>query len=245
MAIVNLQRVPLISNGNFYSYNHVEGEKDSDGVKITVPQDPLVLSCTLYRLRKIDPSVWHSLTLDGKLAENLNEEDISLADKIRTHFQHKLLLLKLKLGKLSKFRTDLTNFLNSNSAYADGTYSFPNSYVGMLYKLPYFYEYDKGIETIFDGMYSEVKGAEVVQDVRSLKFITKLLPHSRRNSNLEYWFTDVVGNKVSLVVEKNNPLAGLWESVIRQNDVLIDGRYEIRRRDSISFYQCANWEIVL
>lgn len=210
-------------------------------------KEPLVLSCALYRQRESHKN-W-SLTNDHI---TINDTDQVLADDIRQHYNAKLTWMVLKGIELSKFRNDLNVFLNS-SFYDDNeqVYTVPDELIGLIYKLPYFYEYDKNLDSVFDGKKDTIR----VEDypflttlgpyTLQMDFINKLtLGRTGPNYADEYWFRmyDKNNTRVMLPLLAHNPLVNLFEKVIT-NTITVTGHFAIRKKDDYMFMQPNRWTL--
>ncbi len=224
-------------------------EKKDDKVKTEL--DLLVLSSALYRLRTTTPKNEgtyhiHGMSLeDPTLSNKVLPEDYILADNIKEHFGQKLMMLKLKSVPLTKFREDLNSFLHGNwHTDPAGVFIYPKNFVGMVYKLPYLYEYDMSIRDVFESEYQEIVGPQTVKGEKKLELIKVITPVRKNFNNVEYWFSDDKNNRVMVSVEKNNPLMSVFDSLVK-NPINIKGKFEMRRKDSTQFYNTPTWEVVL
>lgn len=218
--------------------------------KFTVHEDPIALSCVMYRLRTTNdtiddrPSYIFNLQADAKtLAKSITSEDRLLAQTIRSFYNGKLVVSRLRNQPLTKFRQDLATLLLMNvDEY--GLYSIPEKFSGMLYKLPYFYEYDRNlIDDVFGSEYCSVDGPRNLE-FANLNFIRKLDAYRKRKSVYEYWFTDDRNNRVVLYMEKSNPALQLFEKHINENNIFVRGLFVIRHLDNLSFYTPNNvWQL--
>lgn len=211
-----------------------------------VHEDPIALSCVMYRLRTTDetiedrPSYLFNLQSDSKiLAKSITAEDRLLAQLIRTFYNGKLIVARLRNQALTKFREDLAALLLL-TANEYGIYDIPEKFAGMLYKLPYFYEYDRLlIDNVFGSEYFSVDGPRQKESA-SLTFIRKLDAHRKRSPRYEYWFMDEDTNRVVLYVDKSNPIEPLFEQYVR-NNIMITGRLISKRIDNLNFYTPYNY----
>jgi hypothetical protein len=213
---------------------------------VTSDFDLLVLSCTLYRLKTLDPTKKYLSLTDSDLHHYITTEDEMLAKKVHQHFSHKLVLLTLRGKELTKFRKDLNSFLNSN--YFDKQnqkYKYPTPMLGLAYKLPYLYFYDMEIFYMFGGDYNNtVKGEPVVKGQKTLTYLRKIKTNVKNDNSFEYWFDDEHSNKVSIKVEEKNPLITLFDSLIK-NPITVNGKFEARRKDSLHYYSTPIWNVVV
>lgn len=215
-----------------------------------VYEDPIALSCVMYRLRTTDetidgrPNYLFNLQADSKtLAKSITAEDRLLAQTIRTFYNGKLIVARLRNQTLTQFRQDLaTLLLMVPDEY--GLINIPEKFSGMLYKLPYFYAYDRTlIDDVFGSEYFSVDGPRQ-KETASLTFISKLDAHRKRNPRYEYWFMDEKDNRVVLYLEKSNPIEPLFEQRVQENTINIKGLMVIKHLDNLNFYTpCNYWTI--
>lgn len=222
--------------------------EDDNYIQTAYPvyEDPVALSCVMYRLRTTDesiddrPSYLFNLQSDAKLlAKSITAEDRLLAQTIRTFYNGKLIVARLRNQELTSFRKDLANLLLlTMDEY--GKYNIPERFMGMLYKLPYFYEYDRAlIDDVFGSEYSSIHGPKR-KDSAKLSFICKLDAYRKRAPRYEYWFADEDMNRVVLYVEKNNPIEPLFQQYVDKNYVYVTGSFHAKRIDNLNFYTSHN-----
>lgn len=201
--------------------------------------DPLLLSCTLYRMIKEQPNSavrCYSLDNHGKeIAKQITSEDRELSTLVGKYYKDKVLVQKLKGEELTKFRTDLYTYLSERP------YNVSAKFIGMIYKLPYFYEYDKGLSEIF-GIDQEVQLVHYFIDTKHMNFISKLNAHKKRTPEYEYWFSDEQGIKYMVPVAKSNPLVKLWESTVSKEPVNINAKFERKYRDGRGYFVATGWK---
>lgn len=213
----------------------------------TFTEDPLLISCTLYRLVKETPesNQYRCLGLtehQDKIISKITQQDRVFAEIVRSYYKSKLLVAKLRGQHFSKFKKDLELYLNTDSSE-----KISNKYLGLVYKLPYFYEYDMKLAEIFEGEYKSIDKDYLSKDhTRSsveLSFIEKADNGQKKSRNYEYWFKDEFGNRIRLLLEKNNPIIPLWENTIKSGNVVIDSRFALKQRDNLHFYAANGWHI--
>lgn len=218
--------------------------------KVKTELDLLVLSSTLYRLRNTTTKEGnfhiHSMSLvDSQLSNHVAQEDYVLADTIKEHFSQKLLMMQLKSQKLTNFREDMNRFLHNNYHDPAGLFVYPENFVPMAYKLPYLYDYDMKIREVFDTDYRDISGPEVIKGDKTLTHVKTIKSVVRKDSGkVEYWFNDDRENKVMVSLEKHNPLLSLFDAIVK-NPVTLKGKFEMRRKDTLQFYNMPTWEVVI
>ena len=140
------QSINTISLSSLSGYNNDFEFAFNDNVKkyeiFEVSQDLLVLSTCWYRLRKEKKASNISKLTDNTLFINIIDEDRIFAGTIRDYYSKKILVWKLKNNRLTSFRQDLSEFINT-----DGK-KFKETMMPLAYRLPEFYEYDIEFEKI-------------------------------------------------------------------------------------------------
>lgn len=208
--------------------------------------DPLLLSCTLHRLikesRENDSVKYLNWSLNeyaDKIASKITDQDRVFAESLKSYYNSKLLMAKLRGDHFTKFKTDLMQYLHNSPT------TLLQSFVGMVYKLPYFYEYDMQLVEIFDGAKSDLEKARVKLDRQDIKlsFISKADNGQKRARHYEYWFKDENNLRFLVEVEKHNPIRILWENAIQEGDLSINSIFEKKRRDNLEFYVAKGWHI--
>jgi hypothetical protein len=220
----------------------------SEPENITFNEDPLVLSCTQYRLSTevINPDETRRLygikTDAAALQKLATQEDRDLAVKIRTYYGGKIAFAKLRGNKMSKFREDLAKFI---SIEWNGPAEISENFLGMIYKLPYFYEHDLLlVNEVFETEYHEIKKPQRNKDEVTLTYIRSVNEYQKKNPSIKYWFKDEHSNRICVSVEKMNPLIPAWEECIKK-PVTIKGNYIERAYDTLHFYRVnPGWKIV-
>jgi hypothetical protein len=246
----------IVYNRNTHDIVHLGDLFSDDEVKeipFKTEVDLLVLSCTIYRLRNLykdategDKLNWHLKTLsllDRDVQRYVTPEDYEMANTVRDFFQKKILVLTLK-GPLSPFRTDLSIFLNSNWKTSDKVFTYPDKFVGLVYKLPYFYFYDVALQDIFDGDYFTITGPSLTKGAKSVQHLKTIIPQRKNSSAIEFWFKDEQNNRVMISLEKHNPLVNVFDKMV-EKPINIEASFQLRMRDSLQYYHAPVWKCVL
>ena len=234
------------------NWDNLFSPKPKTEEKIKTELDLLVLSCAIYRLRHAkydDPVVanrYKCLSLiDDNVQQYVTQDDYALADLVKDHFQQKLILLSLKSTQLTPFRADLSRFLNMNwHTDPAGVFIYPKEFVGLAYKLPYLYSYDLEMRNIFGGDYYSIQGPTTLRDTKTVKHLKTLTSHRKYATSVEFWFEDEKGNRVMLNVDKNNPLMNVFDKMV-ENPIKIEGKFEMRLKDTLQYYHVPVWKCVV
>lgn len=207
-------------------------------------EDVLTLSCAWYRLREekkqnttLSPSSGINYITDKLLFDSVIEEDRVLASNIRDYYSKKLMLLKLKQLNLTKYREDLNAFIHNNGK------TFTHEVIGMVYRLPEFYQNDITLDSIFTDKPKITKSLETyVRETKTLTHIDTTFVQNKRRKIIEYWFTDESNYVNSVFLEHNNPLVNIWETIIRQ-PIRLNAVYNLKNVDDYLYYRAELYTI--
>jgi hypothetical protein len=224
-------------------------KKAEEVTEVLTIEDPLVLSCTLYRFANpnsedYNPTIrFLNLMKDqSQILAKTTDADRTLADEIRRYYRGKFVFLKLRGEQPTKFRKDLEQFVAIDW---DPSFTITEKTVGMICKLPFFYEHDMGlINDVFGSETHSIKKHVSIGDSVTLTFIKVLDENQKGKTTFSYWFKDSNDNRFSIPVEKNNSLIPTWEEFIKK-PVTLSGHYTSRSYDSLEFYKVARgWKII-
>ena len=208
-------------------------------------EDPLLLSCVLYRLTNEDLNVLAATDLmSAFVKEQITDEDRVFAGTVRRHYNDKIVLTTLRGDRITPFRQDLGRFLSGEFKTTGESHQFPTKFLGMLYKLPYFYKYDKELGTVFDGEYHSLKGDVLNYDTehKKLTFIKKIMSYRKGRNPHEYWFSDHKDDRIMLSVEARSPLADLFDHYLSSNkNISVKGYFRAARKDTLEYYRAQTW----
>lgn len=191
-------------------------------------EDLLTLSVCAQRLTKADGS-YNDLSSEY-LVEKVTDDDRARSDEIRKYYQQKLLHLTLQGTKLTKYREDLQNFLyNDTNKYKEG-------FVGLAYKLPYFYDYDQELSNIFDSGFVTTKRSSDSQGIKKLTFVKSILNSQRSHKSVEYWFKDDLGDRYMISFSKDDLLLPLLDKHISSGYIELTGMFYKKKKDNREFF---------
>lgn len=218
-----------------------DSRRDTPEISYNFTVDPLLISCTLHRLIKesrVKHCNWSLVEHMDKIISNITDQDRIFAEAVKSYYMTKLLMAKLRGDELTKYKSDLLKCLH------DSSLSLSSKFVGMIYKLPCFYEYDMQLIEIFGGEYNDIsrKFYKDREDV-TLSFISKADNGQKRARHYEYWFKDSDDVRILLEVEKHNPVRNIWEQSIKLGTININAVFEKKRRDNLEFYVARAWSV--
>jgi hypothetical protein len=200
--------------------------------------DPIALSCAAYRQYQLHPANrWPDLN-----EMTVESQDREQADVIRKYYADRLVLDVLRQQQpISGFRRKLYGLVT-------GSVKLKKHEIGMVYRLPYFYEEDTGLDQIAEQTTSAdimYIGNEITAEFVLKKHITK----SRRTGEfVQFWLTRTGDSAAYAVMLKiDNPFLSLLNSVVAYPTTLKvrawTKQFRGHHRDRM-YYQLGNLELV-
>jgi hypothetical protein len=192
--------------------------KKRDTRPLNLPQDPLALSWASYWITKKNPQRrWTPL-------EELtaSTHDIEMAEVTRKYYRDKIMMKNLRGTPMTQFQQDLYDICN-NGVVTHG-------HLGMLYRLPYFYEEDTTKQLLYAN-HQPVQGKTGGMAERRTKTLTPLstIVRSRaRNETIQFWFQDEGNALVLWSVLHNNPLRPLVESLVEKGTITVSAFFHLK-----------------
>lgn len=198
------------------------------------PIDTLTLSCTKFNHRDK-----HFLSLEMSM-ELIREADMKLTDEIVDYYSKKIMMWKL-LGKpLTKFREDLNTYIHSDRK------NVPEEFMGLVYKLPYFYALDKEYDQLklqFNKVNSNTHILSGTFELEFVKTITNPIKAKKYIKDKEYWFSCNQEPYVLKLASTNN-LLSVWDSILEKNHkVLVSGSMFLKNYDDFPHWELAKWKL--
>jgi len=149
----------------------------------------------------------------------------------------------LKGLKLSKFRTDMREFITSDVLI------YNQQHIGMIFKLPEFYKYDTELSELKLEHFSNSNltlGKAYTKTVKSLKPLSRLHRKIRLKDTYEYWFAVSGCDQGALLsIEKNNTLLSLWEDMFHnRQELTINAFYHVVNGRGFNHYDIVNFSLV-
>jgi hypothetical protein len=223
-------------------YKHHEGVKKYEVYES--PEDILALSVTWKRLNQHHPSAVAGVSnlLSKELFTHINDEDRELGQEIRDYYSKKVMIWKLKNARFSKFRDDLNAYIHSPTPLL-----VKNDLMGMIYYLPYFHEYDTGVDEVRVQVNPKINvSLQMVRDTpRELEPLRKVVSKRKSSVTNHYWFKDIeTGSAVQFVFEVSNPLEHIWSKMFAKNEIMeVTGSYYKKSRDDFEYLNVKNWKL--
>lgn len=202
-----------------------------------INENLLTLSCVNHRLTPV-PILGSKIQF---LYENVTDDDRIKSQLIKDYYSKKIMLWSITGLHLSKFRSDLSTFIH-NEVLGPNI----NEFIGLAYKLPVFYEYDKKIDNIFFSKNTKIKNmrtTSLVEKESKLTFIDSTILSRKHTKNKEYWFSDIHDNVVMAEFMVSNPLIHIWEQIIHQPSFSLKGNFSFRKKDNREYFTVHNYKM--
>ena len=176
-----------------------------------------------------------------------SEGHIELAQTIRKFYRDRIMMRRLSGRTTSHFQ---------NKVYQFATSETPNRIdvdaMGLMIKLPEFYEYDRKIDYLHENYNTKEskKAGNILLDeeTRSLTLVEHTKRRTKDTKDHEFWFSDDGKRLHKVTVEIANPLVHLFERYIKMKDNQLDIRayyFQTQQKgyDDFYYYELSNWAI--
>ena len=205
------------------------------------PNDILALSVAWARLREQGLAFGKiSRLLDAELFQELIDSDFVQAAKIRDHYSKKFLMWTLTEVRLSNYRRDLSEFINSDGLV------FRENMLGLAYHLPTFYEYDKQLDEVRLKVESTAIPQEALyQCTRTLKPMKRIVFKNSGQHKIQYWMQDTETNTAALIaLDAKNPLEHVWNNIFDLSPTLdVSGFFKLDSKENFTYAEVKQWSL--
>lgn len=187
-------------------FDTVFAEEDKPGVPLVFKEDPVALAFASYRIWKTTGARWSELETCSA-----TNEDHAQAEQFRKYYRGRLTWSILKgQGKApSSFRRKLYELVN-------GTLVITKGELGMLHRLPYFYEEDQAMDEVV-AVTTTVDKPTRHSAVHTFRLLKRILKSRRAGDFHQFWLTAENSQQAFLLTVKgDNPLLSLVESIVQQ-----------------------------
>lgn len=223
---------------NNYPYNILQLLNEGREQKFNSEIDIIVVSCARYRLNDKN---YYSLS-DTDLLKEITLADYEKAKAIRKHYGELLICEQLKGNNLSEFRKELALILATDGSV------YKENWKGILYKLPYFYDYDCQIqelkEKVFIGSQNHSPASEKTFAI--LKPIKKLFRNVKHNNKYSYFFEiEDTGVAAKIHISKDNPMINMWEDLFNTHKLMhVSGHFIWSKDQNLYSYLIKNFKVL-
>lgn len=200
--------------------------------------DIVAMSCARQRLGEKTYYPWP----DTRLENDINVEDLAKASAIRKHYGELIICEQLKGRNLTEFRKELSLVIAS-----DGL-KYKERWKGILFKLPYFYDYDLELqnlkETVFTNSHEHSPTLPINDAI--LTPVKRLFRNVKHCNKYSYFFEiEDSGIAAKININKDNPMLDMWEHLFNQRKPMhISGNFNWTSDQNLYSYLIKNFKIV-
>jgi hypothetical protein len=216
-----------------------DAEKLSKSARASFSDDPLALSCASYRIYKND-SARRFTDLDSLKA---TQEDRNQAHAIRSYYSNAYTMKVLKGRPLTEYQQKTAEFLS-------GLYHLTTDELGLLYKLPYFYEEDLALDTVIAQTVNvEFKLPHLSEMTEyTLTPLIEILKSRKGAEIVEFVYRDQHNHAVIIVVRAGDNMAHMLRGLFRQPYIRVQAHTAVIKLDSEQPHNAKKltaWELIL
>ena len=176
---------------------------------IAFKDDPIAMACASYRAWKENfANRW--LDLDAVVVQPRDREK---AEELRKYYRGKMTFQALRDGNAS-----MSTFRRKMAAIVSDTHTYTKEDIGILHRLPYFYDEDLATDEVFAATTDvDQETWTPIEFVGTLKPLKRVLRSRRAGEYIDFYFTsDVSTAPYLLVVKADNPLLSMIESFYKR-----------------------------
>ncbi|CAB4137241.1 hypothetical protein UFOVP328_11 [uncultured Caudovirales phage] len=208
--------------------------------RATFRDDPLALSCASYRIYKNEPAR-RFVNID---TVNATPEDRVHAQAIRDYYNGRYTMKALRGNTLTEWQQKAAQFLS-------GMYHLNTDELGMLYKLPYFYEEDLTMdEIIAETTTCVVTTANrfVEEEQLTLTPLRRVMVTRKGSADVvHYYYLDQHQHAVVVSCPSTNQLSAMMDGLFLQPKICVKG-YSFLRDIGVNAHhhikKLGRWELV-
>lgn len=204
-------------------------------------EDPLALSVTSYLIWKNNPSRrWVPVNEVGRPTSAARE----LAQEIRKYYLQRN-MMKVLMGQQP------TEFQEKMNAFLADIRPLKIDELGILYRIPYFYQEDLALDTIFEGAQDLDEDKPPVFSMTAWTTLTPIreVLRSRKSGDyIQFWFHNPSGERCVYDVKADNKLLSVFRSVFKRSEIPVScfSKMERLRGSHIrtKYWRLSNLELV-
>lgn len=178
---------------------------------IVFKDDPVAMACASYRAWKTNfTNRWLDLE-----AVVIQPEDREKANALKTYYRSRMTWLALQNGSanMSAYRRKL-------AAIVSDTHTYTKEDIGILHRLPYFYDEDQAVDSVFEQTQDVAVDTSPNEFHGQLRPLKRVLRSRRAGEYIDfYWTSNVSTAPYVLVVKQDNPLISMIESFFKRSEI--------------------------
>lgn len=210
-------------------YNNT-AQRKPEPVLARFSDDPVALSIQSYLIWKSNTSRrWVPVEEVGRVTPEARQ----MAQELRTYFLHRN-TMKVLQGQQP------TDFQNKMMGLLSDIRPLPQDELGLLYRLPYFWQEDLALDQVFEGATAIEANPDDPADprrpvIRHMTIHAQLTPirevlRSRKSGDfVQFWFADSDGQRHMYAVRADNSMISLFRSLFRQDSIQVKAHAMLNR----------------
>lgn len=189
-------------------YSNATKRQDSPVAKFS--DDPLSLSCASWRIFKDTPERrWTNLDV-----VKASSEDRAMAQNIRDYYNQRYTMQALKGRQLTEYQQKTAQFLS-------GLHHLKTDELGLLYKLPYFYTEDCGIDSVIESTVSYEQPLNRTHDRYTLTPVKQIFRTRKSGEMVQFWYRDQDRHAVLIECRGTDPLLSVLRGLFWQPQIQV------------------------
>jgi hypothetical protein len=192
----------------------VKSQQPKQASDAVFKDDPVALSITSYLMWLKNPRCrWISIDELGQVAPEARE----MAHELRKYFLHRSTMKVLQGQTPTEFQYKMNAFLSDIRP-------LKTDELGMLYRLPYFWQEDLALDQVFEGA-SQIEldgpGMYSVTNHTRLTPIREVLKSRKSGDFVQFWFRDTSDHRCVYEVKTDNKLISLFRSLFKKSELSV------------------------
>lgn len=204
--------------------------------KASFSDDPLALSCASWRIFKDEPERrWTNLDV-----VKATSEDRAMAQSIRDYYNQRYTMQVLKSRQLTEYQQKTAQFLS-------GLYHLKTDELGLLYKLPYFYTEDCGIDSVIESTQSYERPLNRTHDRYTLTPVKQIFRTRKSGEMVQFWYQDQDRHAVLIECRATDPLLRMLRGLFSQPQIQVQSHVKLAAVDGPHEQKALklfSWELV-
>lgn len=189
--------------------------------------DPVALSIQSYLIWKSNSNrKWVPVDEVGRVTP----EARTMAQELRTYFLHRNTMKILQGQQPTEFQNKMMGLLSD-------TRPLQQDELGLLYRLPYFWQEDLALDQVFEGA-TAIEATQAGPDLPVIRHMTihaRLVPvrevlRSRKSGDfVQFWFADSDGQRHVYAVRADNSMISLFRSLFKREYIQVKAHAMLNR----------------
>ena len=172
--------------------------------------DPLALSCASWRIFKDEPERrWTNLDV-----VKATQEDRVMAQQIRDYYNQRYTMQVLKGRQLTEYQQKTAQFLS-------GLHHLTTDELGLLYKLPYFYTEDCGIDYIISKTASFETSPRREYVEYNLTPVAEIFRTRKGGELVQFWYKDQNNHAVLIECRATDNLLSMLRGLFQRPNIQV------------------------